>query len=189
MPNIRTQLVSAALCTASALAQAAPFKIEFTATSFYDLNGRFAFVVQKSVSGSFIVEVDRSTDRITDVLDVDLTIAGHTYTLSEVSVQSSWGEMGLIGGSLRGVDAILPGTNDFWLGSDSRYPIGGLFAYTSTSDLAANSAQRLSIRMTEVAAPVPEPSTAFLALAGVGAGLFARRSAIKPRQRLAGRGQ
>jgi hypothetical protein len=94
---------------------ALPIRLDFTAAGFdNDLVSPFSPAPQDPVSGTFIWEADSINDPIQELTWVDLTIAGHTYTLGELDFFSPTGQgTDVIGaGYYRSIGA---GTDDFLL--------------------------------------------------------------------------
>lgn len=155
-------------------AQAAPTLYSFTATDFttYDNTP----IAQPTISGS--VTLDGTT-----VLGIDLTIGSHTYLTSEVQF-ASWGSDGLLGGVMFPNDAVnymTWGTNDFHLWGDFN-TLNRWWDFAYTLDGVNDYFISNHVTVTSMPAPVPEPETYAMLLAGLGmVGAVARRRRLSDR--------
>lgn len=134
------------------------------------------------VTGSIGYDAASTMSDINSLTSISLTIAGHTYLLSDVGFISSVG-LQIIGGSLNGVGIASPGTNDFVLewNSTTLNPI--LLNYTANSSPDSVFSSTTFPAFSVAAAAVPEPSSLLLLLVGI-AGLcvcphLVRRLSIK----------
>lgn len=117
------------------------------------------------VSGTIVYEAAGLTATIDSLISVDLTIAGHVYSLGELLfVSPLLDDVDYVGGTTNG-QALSSFTTDFFILWNRVTGIGDRFWYScaacdrlyTTSDFAT---------FTRTAAPVPEPGA--LALLGIG---------------------
>ena len=161
-------------------AGAIPITVSFTAASFIELEEAVAAPMDP-VTGSIVYDAASTTSNINSLTSINLTIAGHTYLLSEVGFTSPFGINQSIFGLLNGA-FIFNGTNDFdirWNGT-TLSPFNFLYAASSTPGIFLSSTfTQFSVT---AAAAVPEPSSLALLAAGVAALCaflpFARRRSI-----------
>lgn len=157
------------LCGASA--QAADYRLDFTATSFrpvYESSGLAPF---NFATGYAIFSADSLGSNWNAVKDFDLTIGNAHYTRSDVAVQL-WTNGALVGGLLSGLGVLIYDTNDFWINVNTTQSIG--LTYASVSKFGYW--ESYDIKQTVSAVPVPEPETYGMFLAGLGLlGVVARR--------------
>jgi hypothetical protein len=92
----------------------------------------------------------------TSIKGVDLTIAGHVYSVEEIGFNRP-----NIGDLINGYNGMNAGTNDFWI-------IAGRIIYTVPKGAGFWASRNFSSSYTEVVTEVPEPSSLALLLAGVG---------------------
>ena len=156
------------LCGASA--QAADYRLDFTATnfvsSFYDNSGPAPF---NSATGYAIFSADSLGSSWTAVKNFGLTIGNVHYTRSDVGVDL-WASGAFVGGLLNDLNGIGSGTNDFWIDLNTTQSFG--FEYTSVS----KSGYWESYDIKQTVSAVPEPETYGMFLAGLGLlGVVARR--------------
>lgn len=156
------------LCGASA--QAADYRLDFTATNFvssnYDNSGPAPF---NSATGYAIFSADSLGSSWTAVKNFDLTIGNVHYTRSDVGVYL-WASGAFVGGLLTDLNGLGSGTNDFWIDLNTTQSFG--FAYTSVS----KSGYWESYDIKQTVSAVPEPETYGMFLAGLGLlGVVARR--------------
>jgi hypothetical protein len=166
-------------------AGAIPITVSFTAVSFIELEEALAAPMDP-VTGSIVYDAASTTSNINSLTSINLTIAGHTYLLSEVGFISPFGSnQQLIGGLLNTVPRIDVFTNDFSMRWNETTLIPFDFTYattaTSTSGGIFRSGTFTQFSVTAADA-VPEPSSLALLAAGVAALCvvlpFARRRSI-----------
>jgi hypothetical protein len=176
MKKIINALASVACLLCAATAQAGIYKIDFIATDFQPLAYSYAPAPQSSITGWITFTADTLNAPITAINAVDLTIAGHVYSVEETVYYSARGADLFFGGVLTGVGAAISNTNDFFL---SRYSL----TYSVLGTQGFWSARDFSSSVSEVAAEVPEPSSLTLLLAGAGGlGAMLRRRRRAQRQ-------
>jgi hypothetical protein len=134
-------------------------------------------------TGSFLVEANPVNLGISRILDVDLVVDGHRYTVGEIGLLGgSTPTSTLIGGNLYGISTLASRTNDFFLEYEWGAPKSGYFVYASEISPGTGTALDVAYSMTlvpESTALVPEPSELALAAAGlVFAGLATRTQAF-----------
>lgn len=159
-------LAALLLCTASA--QAANYKMTFTASGFYDMGTN-----PQIVTGSLLYSAATPYySRWTALTGIDLTIAGHKFSLAEVGTFNYFGGTLSVGGLVTGVNGVSARTDDFYL---SVLPGDSTFYYSLREYPGLFEAATVTKNVTEVAA-VPEPQTYAMLLAGLGLmGFVARR--------------
>jgi hypothetical protein len=112
-------------------AGAIPITVSFTAASFIELEEAVAAPMDP-VTGSIVYDAASTTSNINSLTSINLTIAGHTYLLSEVGFISPAGSNQLIGGLFFGVGGMFHGTDDFSIGWNETTLIPFDFSYTTT---------------------------------------------------------
>ncbi len=150
--------VGLAMMGMAGTAHALAFQMEFTATNFS------GGAPVDPVSGSITYEAASDTAVVVSFISVDLTIAGHVYTISELGFQFLATTNFTIGGSASGVSGIPGNTDDFRIGWDPTAPTPSLFQYTTldTGPLFESvTFEEFSIT------PAPEPSTLALFATGL----------------------
>jgi hypothetical protein len=157
MKHVITALASAVCLLCSAGAHANVYKLSFTATNILSNDGKDT--LQDPVSGSIVYSALPYESPTIDA--IDLTIAGHVYTLDEVTAQVRSGGY-VFGGMLTNVWDITSGHDDFYLnvlGRDEG------FGY-SVSGLPGSWTTHIVHSEVEQVASVPEPGSLALLLAG-----------------------
>jgi hypothetical protein len=176
--HINTATLASAACVISlflgAPAWALPIELSFDANFP-------AGSPQTLVSGSFIYDAATLTSPIGYLINVDLTIAGHTYTVGELGFTVLPNGEELIGTASPELGAGASGTNNFFLQyyADFGFAEPFFLSYcTATSNICAISSSYSFFSVTAITA-VPEPATWSLLLTGLfGAGLL---SSLKTR--------
>lgn len=159
------KLSAAALICCATGAQAADYQLDFTASGFGP--GLFSNLAapQSPISGSFVFSAPSLGAAITSINAVNLVIAGHSYTLPEVSF-GAYGDGYLFGAKSNGVGMTMASTDDFYLIVSSSlnvltYAQQGVFDTWSTGLVAVSYGPLVS--------PVPEPGKTATLLAGLAA--------------------
>ena len=160
----------------SALANAAIYKIDFTATGFTPTSYFSTPAPLDPVIGSIVLTTMSSDSPLTSIDMIDLTIGSHSYLPDEIDVVNVGANSYLFGGRVSGVNTIKSGTNDFYL-----YAVVGqtsFMSYTVSGVEGIWNSATVATTFTEQAASVPEPSGLALLLAG-----FAGFGALRLRRR------
>lgn len=161
----------------AALVQAAPVTIEFSASGFQN-GGTQHPGFDGPIHGSITWDSQQPTDPMGALTGIDLTIAGHVYTLAEVGIAHEGTTQTVIGASPSGFNAVVGNglAHDFLLVIDRVNPAIQAFAFSIQGKdnaiwwFPAQTSARFATN------DVPEPGG--LLLAGVALGLLglARRS-------------
>lgn len=160
---VRILIAPSFLMLASVAAQAAPMLLSFQVTGFGVAAGPVVPVPQDPVAGSILYDAASPTADIDSLLDINLTIAGHVYTVAELTFDSTTNTQG-IGGAASGVNG-LGATHDFFITWDQATLTPGSFFYTTPDGITVFSGRISAFSV--VAAAVPEPASAiWLFLAG-----------------------
>lgn len=158
--------ITTALLFASASAQAADYKLDFTAIDFTSIPDGDPAPAGTSVIGSLVFSAASASDPVTAIKSIDLTIGGHVYTLGEVGFASA-GSMGTaFGGLASGLFAVNGNTHDFWFQVSQSGAIQNFF-YSNESNYEIWASGGIQSTLTEVTA-VPEPQTYLMLLGGMG---------------------
>lgn len=169
MKTIIAALAVAACLACPAIASANVYKVSFTARDFNSSNG--SVPLQDPVAGSILYSRPSPGYGTPSVLDIDLTIGRHTYTVDEIGTGTAGGGF-VFGATISGLDDLLAGTDGFY------FHVGGRdeqFAYASAERDGIWGTRVLSLNTEEVAS-VPEPGSLALLLIGAGAvGAMRRR--------------
>jgi hypothetical protein len=161
-------LATAALFFCSTSANALTYKLDFLASGF---NQTSPF---SSINGSFIIRADGPGLAPKSISNVDLTIGGYSYVLSDIKF-SNYGSWFSIGAGTD-PDILYSNTNDFALYSPNTGSYGFLFTTWGTN--GAWFAPSVSVTYTQI---VPEPETYAMLLAGLCMlGFIARRHIKSP---------
>ncbi len=151
--------VGLAMMGMAGTAHALAFQMEFIVTSFS--------LGAPPVSGSITYEAASDTAVVDSFISVDLTIAGHVYTISELGFEEVFAENFTIGAIVNTVSGFLQFTDDFriaWNPTTTPIPTGRLFQYnTSGTDSLFESVTFEEFSIT----PAPEPSTLALFATGL----------------------
>jgi len=122
MKKIITALASAACLLCAATAQAGVYKFDFMATDFVPGVEIYQEAPQASVTGWIKFTAEQLGAPVTSIEAVDLTIAGHKYTVEEIGALSGPNDYVFVGTAWV-INGIRGGTNDFYL-------TDGLMAYS-----------------------------------------------------------
>ncbi len=154
--------VGLAMMGMAGTAHALAFQMEFTVTNFIPLTAPV-----DPVSGSITYEAASDTAVVDSFISVDLTIAGHVYTISELGFEVVFAANFTIGGIANGGVAHLLGfTDDFRIAWDptTPTPTSRLFQYTTSETLPLFE----SVTFEEFSiTQAPEPSTLALFATGL----------------------
>lgn len=156
-------------------AQAIPIEVNFTLEDFIP---RYTSTPPPDdpVIGRIIYEAESITANIDSLTAIDLTIDGHTYSISEIGYISPFFSRQQMGGSLSGVNAISSGTDDFRLDWYKETLTPMKFSYTSSLHGGFWDSNTFSSFSVAESHSVPEPSNLLLLGSGlVALGFFFRR--------------
>ena len=162
------------LCTASA--QAADFRLDFTATNFgVPLFGSGPAPFNLA-TGHIVFSADTLSSDWTEVIDFDLTVGSAHYKLSDVGVEL-FADGAYIGGLLSAANGVQLGTDDFLASFHTTQSSQNFwFGYSSKEEKGFWSAQDIKQTVTAI----PEPETYAMMLGGLALlGAVARRKAKK----------
>lgn len=155
-------------------AQAIPIEINFTIENFIP---RYTSTPPPDdpVIGRILYEAESVTAVIESLTSIDLTIDGHSYSLSEIG-SSLFGSRQQIGGSSSGLAALATGTDDFRFDWYKETLIPMKFSYTSSLHGGFWDSNTFSSFSVTASSPVPEPGSLFLLGSGLfGLGFFLKR--------------
>jgi hypothetical protein len=174
--TFRKLLAATACLVLSASAHAGVYKVDFTFTGFTDeikQNGVTQIAPQDVVTGSITYEALSIFGAATAVDAFDMTIAGFHYGVADIAFDPNWM---LFGGADSGPNQVYFARNDFFLYfSNANAPFGILEYSTAGGSTLFRGFGPVTI--TDLAAPVPEPGSIALLLAGaMGLGLASRRA-------------
>lgn len=160
----------------AALVHAAPVTMEFSASGFENAGVQFPGF-DGPIHGSISWDSANSGDPMTALTGIDLTIAGHVYTLAEVGIANEGTTQTALGASPSGFNAAVGSgaAHDFLLVVDRVNPRIEAFAFTIQGKVGAIwwSPKQTDARFATLA--VPEPTGLLLATAALGALAVARR--------------
>ena len=162
------------------LANANVIELDFNASDFVGFNFNSSPPSPSpvsSVSGKLTWNALSISSAIQQLLSVDLSVNGTSYTLNDIEFDD-WGFASLVGGKNFGASGSAFGTDDFqllWLYSPSNSSPN--FSYTTSQDASgAWQAQTITYSFTEKGAAVAEPSSFVLfAITMFGLILFRRK--------------
>lgn len=160
----------------AAMVHAAPVTIEFSASGF--ANGGVQFPgFDGPVHGSITWDSASPTDPMNALTGIDLTIAGHVYTLAEVGIANEGSTKTALGASPSGFSAVVGNgaAHDFLLVIDRVNPRIDAFAFSILGKTGAIwwFPSQTDARFASLA--VPEPAGLLLAAGALGALALARR--------------
>lgn len=166
----------------AALVNAAPVTIEFSASGFQ--NGGTPYPgFDGPIHGSITWDSQQPTDPMGALIGIDLTIAGHVYTLAEVGIANEGSTQAAIGASPSGFNAVVGNglAHDFLLVIDRVNPRIDTFAFTVEGKTGAIWWFPTQTEARFASQDVPEPGGLVLAAAALGAlGLARRRQPALP---------
>ncbi len=172
----------------AALVNAAPVTIEFSASGFQ--NGGVQHPgFDGPIHGSITWDSQHPTDPMGALTGIDLTIAGHVYTLAEVGIANEGSTQTAIGASPSGFNAAVGNglAHDFLLVIDRVNPRIDTFAFTVEGKTGAIWWFPTHTEARFASQDVPEPGGLVLAAAALGAlGLARRRQPALPSAALPG---
>jgi hypothetical protein len=142
-------------------ARATPVTLAFSATAFSDLTDG-TVPPDATVSGSVVYDAASPNSTIDSLISIDLTIAGHVYTLTDTRFGNGAGGE-TVGGAIAGPSGLQKGADDFILIWDKASLTPLLFEYTAAG--FSNSIWKAS-QVSPFTVTVPEPLS--LLLLGVG---------------------
>ena len=155
----------------SSLSNASLIKFSFEATGFTDCCNNQINPPQETVIGHFIWEAENELSSIINLLEIELTIDGYQYSLSDVNYYSSIGDSFRMVGGIEDNGAgcgigcvLLDSQNDFRLSWDILDPLDISFAYTGGQN---DNGVWISNSVNTNVSSVPEPSTLLLLLPSV----------------------
>jgi hypothetical protein len=160
----------------AALVQAAPVTIEFSASGFQNAGTPYPGF-DGPVHGSISWDSQHATDPMGALTGIDLTIAGHVYTLAEVGIANEGSTQTAIGASPSGFNAVVGNglAHDFLLVIDRVNPRIDAFAFSIEGKTGAIWWFPTQTEARFAGQAVPEPGGALLAGAALGALGLARR--------------
>lgn len=171
MKSLLKLILVAALSLSAAAAHASVFKLDFSAANFGPGIFSGTTAPQATVSGSFTISAPTLYAASTTIQSVDLTIAGHRYTLSEVGV-GNYSDGYVFGAVVNGIGVTRTNDNDFYLILSSTFNV---FAYSVTGIADTWTTRSITGTFTpQAVGGVPEPATWTILMVGV-AGLAASR--------------
>jgi PEP-CTERM motif len=160
-------------------AQAATFTIEFSASGFQQ-GGVAAPGVGTNITGSMSWEALSPSDAIGNLTAFEMAINGHAYTLAEVGIANQGTTQTAFGGLVNGANAVVGNglADDFLIVFDRLAPRMETFAFAVKGFVGSIwwTPTFTSMRYVDTNNNVPEPATALLVLAALGAAAAARRS-------------
>lgn len=165
-------------CFYSVTSLALPFTLTFSASNFGVVAGSDPVPVDP-VTGSLVYEASSAAAQITGINSINLTIAGHTYTLAEVGFVST-PSSNLVGGLINGPSSVaVSGPDDFFI----TWEIDGgsfvNFAYHVAGVDSTFITQTGQTVITPVVTAVTAPAPLFLLIAGLTGLSFCRRKRLQ----------
>lgn len=142
---------------------AAPITLTFSVSGFDPSNGNAASA--DPVTGTIVWEAASATAPIDAFTSIDLAIAGHRYTLSEIGFYGGPASSYTIGGKVDDVTAVVIFRHDFLLAFNPASGTPDRFFYASANVSGIWTAQTFDRFSITEGHAVPEPGT--LALVGL----------------------
>lgn len=161
----------------AALVHAAPVTIEFSASGFQNAGTQYPGY-DGPIHGSITWDSVNAYDPMTTLTGIDLTIAGHVYTLAEVGIANEGTTQTALGAGPSGFNAVVGNgaAHDFLLVIDRVNPRIQAFAFSIQGKTNAIWWTPTQTDARFAANGVPEPGGVLLAGAALGAlGLVRRR--------------
>lgn len=158
-------IVRAALlasCALAAPAHAVPFVVSFQSNDIVFSAGPAEPVPVASISGSITFDALSANSPVLGLLGVDLTIAGYTYALGDLVVNTSPTTQNV--GAFQAIASSIGTGPDFMLAWDAPSGTAITFKFSVAPSFTIFEARNLQFSITP--APVPEPFT--LGLLGLG---------------------
>ena len=109
-------------------AHAVPMTMHFTVAGFAPVL-TITPAPTDPVTGTIVWDADPATSAINSLLSIDLTLAGHVYSLGEVGFDAISNRV--IGGTVNGVNAVAGSTNDFAIVWNTVTMVPIMFDYAS----------------------------------------------------------
>jgi len=160
--SLRSVLFTVSLLFAIPLtpAFAIPITVSFTVTGF------LAGAPTDPVTGSVVYDAASTTSNINSLTSINLTIAGHSYSLAEVGFVEGFPDNTVIGGLINGIGTVAANTDDFFINWDTSTLHPVLFAYSCATCVVYFGFTFTQFNVTAAAA-VPEPSSLTTLLTGI----------------------
>lgn len=162
---------------------AAPVTIEFAASGFQNAGTPFPGF-DGPIHGRVTWDSQNPLDPMVALTDIDLTIAGHAYTLAEVSIANEGSTQTAFGALARGANTVVGDgqVNDFLIVLDRVQPRIDAFAFSIEGKTGAIWWLPTHTEARFATQNVPEPGGLALAAAALGVVGIARRRHAGPRR-------